>query len=251
MRVDERVARRSRRRRRSRTARPRCSSRSNDLADRPPRSLGDGEVHRPRRQAGPLRSTRRTSRTAGRPACCSRRRRRRSSVGDLFTAMGECPAITDADIVGPALAAEEMFHATALTPATAPTIRRLADLDADDARADARPRVHRRHGARRCSAWPRRTSRSSPTRCRPAPEPNGPFRSAASGRVEPGLMVGGFTLRASGYNGGCDESGPAVRRRRAPRRPGGPRRARRSPPRRRARRTRRSRSTGTSRRRPT
>jgi flavorubredoxin len=47
---------------------------------------------------------------------------------DLFTRMGEDPVFTDADIVGPALAAEDHVHATALTPATAPTIRRLAEL---------------------------------------------------------------------------------------------------------------------------
>ena len=48
--------------------------------------------------------------------------------GDLFTALGDGPASTDADIVGPALDAEAVFGATCLTPATAPTIRRLADL---------------------------------------------------------------------------------------------------------------------------
>jgi flavorubredoxin len=49
--------------------------------------------------------------------------------GDLFTHAGNGPAITDADIVGPALAAEELFHATALSPATGATIRRLAALE--------------------------------------------------------------------------------------------------------------------------
>ncbi len=39
------------------------------------------------------------------------------------------PSITDSDIVEPAIAAEDMFHATALTPMTAPTMRRLAGLD--------------------------------------------------------------------------------------------------------------------------
>ena len=36
--------------------------------------------------------------------------------------------MSEADILGPAVAAEEMFHATSLGPATAPTIRRLAEL---------------------------------------------------------------------------------------------------------------------------
>jgi flavorubredoxin len=49
--------------------------------------------------------------------------------GDLFTHTGDGPALTDADIVGPALRAEELFHATALSPVTAKTIRRLATLE--------------------------------------------------------------------------------------------------------------------------
>ena len=49
--------------------------------------------------------------------------------GDLFTHAGDGPPVTDADIVGPALAAEEQFHATALSPLTAKTIRRLATLE--------------------------------------------------------------------------------------------------------------------------
>ena len=49
--------------------------------------------------------------------------------GDLFTHTGDGPALTTEDIVGPALAAEEIFHATALSIVTAPTIRRLATLE--------------------------------------------------------------------------------------------------------------------------
>ena len=37
-------------------------------------------------------------------------------------------ALTSNDIVSPATAAEEMFHATSVGAATAPTIRKLADL---------------------------------------------------------------------------------------------------------------------------
>ena len=49
--------------------------------------------------------------------------------GDLFTQVGEGPAIVhDADIIQPALDAEDLFGATALTADTAPTIRRLAAL---------------------------------------------------------------------------------------------------------------------------
>jgi flavorubredoxin len=49
--------------------------------------------------------------------------------GDLFTHAGDGPALTDEDIVGPALDAEAIFHATALSAATATTIRDLAELD--------------------------------------------------------------------------------------------------------------------------
>jgi len=50
--------------------------------------------------------------------------------GDLFTQVGEGPAIVaDVDLVQPALDAEDMFGATALTASTAPTIRRLAALE--------------------------------------------------------------------------------------------------------------------------
>jgi len=49
--------------------------------------------------------------------------------GDLFTQTGDGPALVhDTDLVGAAMAAEDMFGATALTASTAPTIRRLADL---------------------------------------------------------------------------------------------------------------------------
>lgn len=48
--------------------------------------------------------------------------------GDLLSAPGSAAAITADDVVGPALAAEDMFQATCLTPQTAPTINRLADL---------------------------------------------------------------------------------------------------------------------------
>ncbi len=50
--------------------------------------------------------------------------------GDLFAQTGDGPAIVhDADVIQPALDAEDLFGATALTPATAPTIRRLAELE--------------------------------------------------------------------------------------------------------------------------
>ncbi|MCE9673958.1 MBL fold metallo-hydrolase [Myxococcus stipitatus] len=104
-----------------------CLVSVNDLADRPPRPLKDGEVmdlggkrlrrletpHLPHGwDAGLF-----LEETTGTLLC-----------GDLFTAMGDAPALTAQDIVGPALATEDGGHATCLTPATGPTIQALAAL---------------------------------------------------------------------------------------------------------------------------
>lgn len=48
--------------------------------------------------------------------------------GDLFTAMGPSAVTTDDDIVGPAVAAEDVFGATCVTPRTGAMIRELAEL---------------------------------------------------------------------------------------------------------------------------
>jgi flavorubredoxin len=50
--------------------------------------------------------------------------------GDVFTHTGGGPPVTEDDVVERAFATEDLFKAqTALTPATAPTIRKLAALD--------------------------------------------------------------------------------------------------------------------------
>ena len=49
--------------------------------------------------------------------------------GDLFSHVGNGPPVTQEDLIGPALAAEEMFQASSMGPATAPTIRQLAPLN--------------------------------------------------------------------------------------------------------------------------
>ncbi|WP_251019374.1 MBL fold metallo-hydrolase [Streptomyces sp. ISL-11] len=105
-----------------------CLVSVNDMADRLPRPLDDGEVldlggKRVRRletphvphgwDAGLM-----YEETTGTLLC-----------GDLFTAIGDAPPLTESEIVGPALAAEDVFHASCLTAHTAPTMRRLADLD--------------------------------------------------------------------------------------------------------------------------
>ena len=100
----------------------------NDQANRPPRPLVDGEVldlggkrvrwidtpHVPHGwDAGLM-----YEETTGTLLC-----------GDLFTHAGDVPPVTEGDIVGPAVALEDAMSATCLTPKTAPTIRRLADLE--------------------------------------------------------------------------------------------------------------------------
>jgi len=105
-----------------------CMVSIDDLADRPPRPLGPDEVldlggrrirnidtpHVPHGwDAHAL-----YEETTGTLFC-----------GDLFTQVGDGPALTSGDILDAASQAEDMFGATALTPHTAPTIRGLAELE--------------------------------------------------------------------------------------------------------------------------
>ena len=64
-------------------------------------------------------------------------------AGDLLTHVGKPPPLTESDLVGKAIAAEELFHATGLTTVLTPTLHQLADLH-HDACADAWRVVHRR-----------------------------------------------------------------------------------------------------------
>jgi flavorubredoxin len=48
--------------------------------------------------------------------------------GDLFTHAGDGPAVTETDVVGPAMAAEQVFGFSSLSPRTVPTLRKLAAL---------------------------------------------------------------------------------------------------------------------------
>lgn len=48
--------------------------------------------------------------------------------GDLFTQLGDGPALTQGDVVGPAIAAEDLFKYSALNPDMGATIRGLAAL---------------------------------------------------------------------------------------------------------------------------
>ena len=49
-------------------------------------------------------------------------------AGDLFTQVGNPAALSESDLVEPAIATEQLFHATGLTTALTPTLHRLADL---------------------------------------------------------------------------------------------------------------------------
>jgi flavorubredoxin len=99
-----------------------------DFADRMPRMLGDGEVialgggkrvryidtpHTPHGwDAGVLYEE------STRTLLC----------GDLFSQVGNDRALTDGDVVGPAIASEDMFKYSSLNPAMGRTIRGLSEL---------------------------------------------------------------------------------------------------------------------------
>jgi hypothetical protein len=105
-----------------------CLVSLNDMADRAPRVLADGEVielgrgkhvryidtpHTPHGwDAGVM-----IEESTGTLMC-----------GDLFTQLGDGPALTQGDVVGPAIAAEDLFKYSALNPDMGATIRGLAKL---------------------------------------------------------------------------------------------------------------------------
>lgn len=104
-----------------------CEVSLNDLADRPPRVLADEEVldlggkrvrflytpHVPHGwEAGVF-----MEETSSTLLC-----------GDLFTHTGNGPPIVESDVVGPALAAEQIFNSMSMAPNTRSTLERLAAL---------------------------------------------------------------------------------------------------------------------------
>jgi flavorubredoxin len=105
-----------------------CIVSVDDLADRPPRPLRDGEVL----EIGSKRMRRIETPHVPHGWDAGLFYEESTSTllcGDLFTAIGSSAAVTEHEIVGPALAAEDVFGATCLTPTTGPTMRRLADLE--------------------------------------------------------------------------------------------------------------------------
>ena len=138
-----------------------CMVSLNDLADRPPRPLGDGEVldiggHRLRWidtphvphgwETGVLYDE--TTKTL--------------LCGDLFTRQGAYDAASDDDVVGPAVAAEDVYGgivAGADHRRHPPRPRRARRRHAGP---HARPGVRRRLPRRRCSTWPTTSTGGSP-----------------------------------------------------------------------------------------
>jgi flavorubredoxin len=105
-----------------------CMVSLDDLCDRSPRQLADGEVidlggrkvrhidtpHVPHNWEARV-LFEETTRTL--------------FCGDLLSHTGDGPALSSDDLVGPALAADQMFGGTALGSTTAPIIRKLAALE--------------------------------------------------------------------------------------------------------------------------
>lgn len=105
-----------------------CMVSLNDIADRPPRMLNNGEIldlghgkrvryidtpHTPHGWDAGLLFEESTA-----TLLC----------GDLFTQPGNDAALTQSDIVGPAIQAEDMFQSSSLHPEMGATIRNLAQL---------------------------------------------------------------------------------------------------------------------------
>jgi flavorubredoxin len=103
-----------------------CMVSLNDLADRPPRVIGDEPLvigshtlrfistpHVPHGWESGVWFDETTSTLFS---------------GDLFTHGGDVPALVEDDIVAPALATEEIFHSTSFSPNLVPTLEQLALL---------------------------------------------------------------------------------------------------------------------------
>jgi flavorubredoxin len=104
-----------------------CALTLNDFADRPPRSVHDGEV---------LDLGGKRVRQIGTPhvphgweaQVLFEETTRTLFCGDLFTHLGDPEPVTTEDLIGPAMEAEAVFGFSALAPGTTEVLTRLADL---------------------------------------------------------------------------------------------------------------------------
>jgi len=104
-----------------------CEISLNEMADRSPRAMTDGETL----QLGSMRV--RHLDTPHVPHAWEARVLYEDATGtllcgDLFTHLGDGPALTEGDILGPAVEAEDLFGYSSLAPSTPATIERLAEL---------------------------------------------------------------------------------------------------------------------------
>jgi len=104
-----------------------CAIWLNDQSPRPPRALVDGEVL----DLGGRRVRRLD--TPHVPHCWDAGLLHEETTATLFTSdllthVGDPPALTEGDIVEPAIAAEDHFGYTTISPTTGATVRRLAAL---------------------------------------------------------------------------------------------------------------------------
>ncbi len=109
-----------------------CMVSVNDLADRPPRPLGDGDVL----ELGDGPAGQRVLEIATphvphnwESHLLFEQQSRTLFAGDLFAQLGDGLALTGDDIVEAAIQAEEVFRSTSLGPAVPATLRRLAELE--------------------------------------------------------------------------------------------------------------------------
>jgi flavorubredoxin len=104
-----------------------CMVSIDEMSDRPPRPLADGEII----ELGDKRV--RHIDTPHVPHAWEARVLYEEATGtllcgDLFTHLGDGPPLTEADIVGPAEEAEDLFGYSSLAPGTPTTIEALAEL---------------------------------------------------------------------------------------------------------------------------
>jgi flavorubredoxin len=105
-----------------------CMVSLNDLTDRPPVPLADGQVieigrHRVRHIDTPHVPHGWEARVLFEETT------KTLFCGDLFSQLGQGPALTSNDVLAAASEAEDVFGASCITPTSAPTIRSLAELD--------------------------------------------------------------------------------------------------------------------------